>query len=134
MIVPLDDNNTKLDTWTVGMYPDSLHVGSSTLKQTEIQTSFSLTGIDLATQNVSLNFFTGSRDPIAVSVKTQLLSERVNEGIIYASVILLVMYICISLELAHRTVIAMVAATCSIAALGKESCLKQILIYAGKYL
>ena len=116
------------------MYPDSIHVGSSTLKQTEIQTSFSLTGIDLATQNVSLNFFTFSHEPIAVSVKTQLLSERVNEGIIYGSVILLVMYICISLELAHRTVIAMVAATCSIAALGKGIISEKDIFSAGKYL
>ena len=50
------------------------------MKQTQIQTSFSLTGIDLATKNVSLKFFTGSNEPIAVSVKTQLLSERINEG------------------------------------------------------
>ena len=80
----LEDNNTKLDTFTVGMYPHSTPIrGSSTLKQTQIQTSFSLTGIDLATRNVSLKFFTGSDEPIAVSVKTQLLSERINEGTNY---------------------------------------------------
>ena len=45
-----------------------------------------------------------------------------NIGIIYGSVILVVMYFCISLELAHRTVIAMVAATSSIATLGKYYC------------
>ena len=46
-------------------------------------------------------------------------TKKKFSGIIYGSVILAVMYFCISLELAHRTVIAMVAATSSIAALGK---------------
>ena len=48
-----------------------------------------------------------------------IISRKKNSGIIYGCVILVVMYFCISLELAHRTVIAMVAATSSIAALGK---------------
>ena len=113
----LDHNQTTLDSWRVGLVPDSLvqegyYIAKSTLEQ-----AFSLKGLDMSSQNVSLHFDTNAEKPVALSVKVQILSSRVDDGVIYGSIILVALYICITFELAHRTVIAMVGATCAIAVL-----------------
>ena len=112
----LDENSTVLDGWIVGLFPDEIREDIS-IRQTNVEKSFSLTGIDLMKQNVSLKFTTNHEDSVAIYVMVQLLSERIDEGVIYGSIILVVLYLCICLELAHRTVIAMVAATFTIAVL-----------------
>ena len=113
----LENNQTTLDTWTVGLVPDSLVQDGYYIAKSTLEQAFSLQGLDMNRQNVSLHFDTNSRKPVALSVKVQILSTRVDDGVIYGAIILVALYICITFELAHRTVIAMVGATCAIAVL-----------------
>ncbi len=101
----------------VGLLPSNFDAEELFVATTTLQNSFNLKGLDLDTQNVTLCFKTNSKTPVAMSVKLQILSLKVDKSVIYGALILVALYVCISLELAHRTVIAMLAATSAIAVL-----------------
>ncbi len=73
-------------------------------------------GIKMATRNQSRLKNLDLQEAVPLDVKLQLLSKRVDDGVIYGAIVLVALYICIILELAHRTVVAMLAAT-----LGKKT-------------
>jgi hypothetical protein len=127
----LDDNGTILDTWTIGLLPNELS-GRFYMEKTTLQNSFNLEDIEVERNNVSLTFETNSQVAVPLSVKIQLLSEHVDEGVVYGAIVLVAMYVCIVLELAHRTVIAMLAATCGIgilAMLNERPSLEEIITW-----
>lgn len=109
-------DNATIDKWMVGLLPyemwDMFYMEKRTLSH-----AFQLEAVDLSQENVSLVFETTSEISVALSVQIQLLSVRVDSGILYGSIVLVAMYVCIILEVAHRTVIAMLTATTAIGVL-----------------
>ena len=85
----------------IGLLPNEIgdhlsnHDIKETIEETMLENSFTLEGIDMESQNMSLKFQTNSESSVAISAKIQLISRRVDEGIIYGSVILVALYICI---------------------------------------
>ena len=112
----LEDNKTVLDKWQVGILPEELF-DREFIRETALDYDFNLQGLDLSIQNVSLRIYTNSDTPVAFAANVQVLSRKVDNGVIYGAMILVALYISITFEFAHRTVIAMLGATCAIAVL-----------------
>ena len=124
------ENLTIIDTWEIGLVASGLDLDAVELVDDTIENVFNIKEYDLKTQNLTLRFSTDSETPVAFFVALQLLSDKIDAGVIYGAIILVILYICITLELAHRTVIAMLGATSAIAilaALNERPSLKDIM-------
>ena len=111
----LNDSETQI--WKLGLIPKELW-RFYYLEQTTEKHMFDLKGIDMDQDNVSMIISTTSKRGVAVSVGIQLVSALVDIGILLGGIILIGMYILIIFEVAHRTVVSMLAATTAIAVLG----------------
>jgi len=103
--------------WDVGLLPEAL---SAVLysEQASQQHVFDLEeGVDLEREEVSLVIESDSKRPVAVVVRLQFVSSLIDEGAIVGAAILIIMYIMIALEVAHRTVVTMLCATATVAVL-----------------
>ena len=119
MIAKKDDvsigqtNETTTQVWTLGIISQEIADFFWSRQSVESHV-FNLQGIDLEHENASLIIRTNSRSPVALSVEIQLVSQLVDLGVILGAVILVFMYAFIILEVAHRTVVTMLAATWAI--------------------
>lgn len=112
------ENSTLMETWNLGLIPPDVDISENLyVAQDSTKKIFNIEQIDLTLQSLSLVFKTNSENPVAFETQFQLLSRKVDLGVIYGTLILVSLYLCITFELAHRTVVAMIAATLAIAVL-----------------
>ena len=100
--------------WIIGLVPPE-YVGTS--EQSVVSHLFDLEEMNLNSDNSTLTISTTSRAPVAISVSVSLVSTLADIDIILGAIILILMYILIIFEVAHRTVISMLSATAAIAVL-----------------
>lgn len=126
---PLNDSSTQV--WTLGLIPAAI-TNYFWLEQTKLSQTFQLGGINMEMENVSLTIRTNSESPVALALQIQLVSQLVDVGVILGGAILLFMYAFIVFEVAHRTVVTMLAATWAIgvlAVLDERPSLDQIITW-----
>jgi Na+/H+ antiporter NhaD/arsenite permease-like protein len=73
--------------------------------------------MNLNNENATLTISTNSLTPVPLSVSVDLVSSLVDMDVILGAIVLVVMYILIIFEVAHRTVVSMMSATAAIAVL-----------------
>lgn len=105
------------EPWILPLLPESL---VDVFPDQKHQNVFKLTDVDeemLRQGTISINLRTNQESSFPISIAYDLSSINTEDGIAYAAVVLLGLYILIIFEVVHRTLAAMLASTMSVAIL-----------------
>ena len=96
-------NSTSLpEPWMIWLAPPWY---SKEQKMHEMTHQFNILSLNLENENATLTIVTTLRTPTPLSVKIELLSSLVEIDVIIGTLILVILYVLIIFEVAHRTVI-----------------------------
>ena len=97
-----DLNGTTLpEPWVIGLPPP----GYARLVETSVEKhQFDIGNLNLEDENATLTISTTSATPVPLSITMELVSSLVNIDVILGALILVILYVFIIFEVAHRTV------------------------------
>ena len=95
-------NGTTLpEPWVIGLPPP----GYARLVETSVEKhQFDIGNLNLEDENATLTISTTSATPVPLSITMELVSSLVNIDVILGALILVILYVLIIFEVAHRTV------------------------------
>ena len=91
------------EPWVIGLIPpDFAKTGDTSLEKHQ----FDIGDLNLEDENATLTFATTSRSSVPLSITIELVSSFVDLDIVLGALILVVLYVLIIFEVAHRTVMS----------------------------